>query len=96
MSHPTINTLHTPITRNLAELKKGESATILGLADDDNEDTAFITARLQAFGFLPGERILVHAEAFPGKDPMAVRIGNAIFAIRRHEAVKVYITQNDQ
>ena len=52
--------------------------------------------RLQELGFLPGERIHVHAEAFPGKDPMAIRIGNSIFALRRLEAAKVYVVQNDE
>ena len=81
---------------NLAQLKKGESATVIGLADDDETGVVLMKTRLQELGFLPGERIHVHAEAFPGKDPMAIRIENSIFALRRLEAAKVYVVQNDE
>lgn len=81
---------------NLAQLKKGESATVIGLADDDETGAVFMKTRLQELGFLPGERIHVYAEAFPGKAPMAIRIGNSIFALRRLEAAKIYIVQNDE
>lgn len=79
---------------NLAQLRKGESATIIGLADDPATNGLFMKARLQELGFLPGEHICVHAEAFPGRDPMAIRIGNSIFALRRQEAANIYVVQN--
>lgn len=81
------------IISNLAQLRKGESAIILGLADDSANGT-YMKARLQELGFLPGEHIYVHAEAFPGRDPMAIRVGNSIFALRRQEAANIYIVQN--
>ena len=79
---------------NLAQLRKGESATIIGLADGSDANGTFMKARLQELGFLPGESIYVHAEAFPGRDPMAIRIGNSIFALRRQEAANIYVAQN--
>lgn len=82
--------IDTPID-NLAQLKKGDSAIIIGFADD--EETLFMKTRLQELGFLPGEKIVVHAEAFPGRDPMAIRVGNSIFALRRSEAEKIRIVQ---
>ena len=80
---------------NLAQLRKGDSATVIGLADDEGSAAIFMKNRLQELGFMPGERIHVHAEAFPGKDPMAIRVGNSIFALRRREAARIYIVQND-
>lgn len=80
----------TPID-NLAQLKKGDAAIIIGFADDD--ETHFMKTRLQELGFLPGEKIVVHAEAFPVRDPMAIRVGNSIFALRRSEAEKIRVVQ---
>ncbi len=76
---------------NLAQLRKGDAAIIIGFADD--EEALFMKTRLQELGFLPGEKIVVHAEAFPGRDPMAIRVGNSIFALRRSEAEKIRVVQ---
>lgn len=89
LKHPSV-TIETPVD-NLAQLRKGDSAIIIGFADDD--DALFMRTRLQELGFLPGEKIHVHAEAFPGRDPMAIRVGNSIFALRRSEAEKIRIVQ---
>lgn len=80
----------TPVD-NLAQLRKGDFAIILGYSDD--EESLFVKTRLQELGFLPGEKIYVHAEAFPGRDPMAIRVGNSIFALRRTEAEKIRVMQ---
>lgn len=93
MSQQPFASQDTGIISNLAQLRKGQSATILGLADD-SADSIFMKSRLQELGFLPGERIYVHAEAFPGRDPMAIRIGNSIFALRRQGAANIYVVQN--
>lgn len=79
---------------NLAQLRKGQSATVIGLAEDS--DDMLMRTRLQELGFLPGERLHVHAESFLGKDPMAIRIGNSIFALRRLEAERIYVVQSDE
>jgi ferrous iron transport protein A len=47
--------------------------------------------RLLELGFAPGEQIRVVAESFPRRDPMAVRVGNTTFALRRHEAAMIQI-----
>ena len=47
--------------------------------------------RLLELGFAPGEQIRVIAESFPRGDPMAVRIGNTTFALRRHEASMIHV-----
>ena len=62
----------------------------------DDEDRA-VLLRLLEIGFLPGERVRVIAKGFPGKDPMAVRVGHTTFALRRHEAalIRVRAPQGD-
>ncbi|EQM95324.1 FeoA family protein [Oxalobacter paraformigenes] len=95
MSQPPSTFLKTAAISNLAQLRKGDSATVIGLADDEGSAATFMKNRLQELGFTPGERIHVHAEAFPCKDPMAIRVGNSIFALRRREAARIYIAQND-
>jgi len=47
--------------------------------------------RLMELGFIPGERIEVIEEVRPGGDPIAVRIGSSIFALRRREAQAVMV-----
>jgi Fe2+ transport system protein FeoA len=50
-----------------------------------------IVRRLMELGFVPGERIEVIEELRPGGDPIAVRIGSSIFALRRREAQAVMV-----
>lgn len=79
---------------NLAQLKKGDQATIMGLANADETRPEFIRSRLTELGFSQGEKISIIAESFPGKDPIAVRVGNSTFALRRLEASMIYVTQD--
>jgi ferrous iron transport protein A len=82
-------------TSHLALLKKGESATVTGLATADCAEQQALRTRLLELGFAPGETIRVVAESFPRRDPMAVRIGNTTFALRRHEAAMIHIVRSD-
>ncbi len=79
----------------LACLKKGECAVVVGLVDISCDEQRAICQRLRELGFAPGERVRVVAESFPRKDPMAVRIGNTMFALRRHEAEMVRVEHLD-
>jgi|SRR5579863_8276077 ferrous iron transport protein A len=84
--------------RSLASLQKGArgvvSAVIAdGAALDAIGDVAgsTITRRLLEIGFVPGEAIEVIQEIQPGGDPIAVRIGSSMFALRRREAQAVLV-----
>ena len=79
----------------LACLRKGECAVVVGLADISCDEQRAICQRLRELGFAPGEQVRVVAESFPRKDPMAVRIGNTMFALRRHEAEMVSVEHVD-
>jgi len=83
-----------PTARHLAMLHKGDSAIITGLMPVDEEEEQAIQMRLLELGFAPGEVTSVIAESFPGRDPMAVRVGNTTFALRRREAAMIRIAQD--
>jgi len=50
-----------------------------------------IVLRLLEIGFLPGELVQVVARGGLGGDPIAVRVGQATFALRRREASLVRV-----
>lgn len=78
----------------LASLKKGDTAVVSGLADAGlREEQVALQTRLRELGFVAGEKVRVVAESFPGRDPIAVRIGNTTFALRRHEAALVRVVR---
>jgi Fe2+ transport system protein FeoA len=80
----------------LAELRRGESALVAGLAEvagfDDARDSATILlARLRDLGFVAGAHCEVIARMWPAGDPLVVRIGGSTFALRRAEAAAVRV-----
>jgi ferrous iron transport protein A len=86
------------VVRSLASLHKGargivSAVTPGGIAAITIGDGAgsTISRRLLEVGFVPGERIEVIEEIRPGGDPIAVRIGSSIFALRRREAEAVLV-----
>lgn len=64
---------------------------VLSPSTDAGAEGVDLTLRLKELGFLPGESVRVLHRGFPGGDPLAVRIGNATFALRRHEAALVAV-----
>jgi ferrous iron transport protein A len=93
-ANPTDNAvLHAP--QSLDALKKGERATVVGMKTTGETEQLAVQTRLLELGFAPGETVRVVAEAFPRRDPMAVRIGNSTFALRRHEAALIHIRRSD-
>lgn len=80
---------------HLAMLKKGDSATVIGLTSPNDAEQRAVKIRLLELGFAAGEKIRVIAESFPRRDPMAVRVGNTTFALRRAEAAMIQVTSSD-
>lgn len=76
---------------NLAQLGKGDDATVIGLVDTPESEQSALRTRLLELGFAPGERVRIVAVSFPGGDPMAVRVGNTTFALRRREAAMIHV-----
>ena len=51
--------------------------------------------RLGDIGFLAGERVAVLRRGMPGGEPLAVRVGASVFALRRAEAACVHVRAAD-
>jgi ferrous iron transport protein A len=80
---------------SLAAMKKGARGTVAEVKDDaqslGDESHSTISRRLLELGFVPGEALEVIAAVWPGGDPIAVRLGNTTFALRRREARSVLV-----
>ena len=80
---------------SLATLRKGARGVVIRVQDDDqslgDEAQSTVSRRLLELGFVPGEPIEVIEEIWPGRDPIAVRVGNTTFALRRREAGAVFV-----
>jgi ferrous iron transport protein A len=80
----------------LATLRKGMRGVVAQVLEGDaglvgDAAGATIGRRLIEIGFVPGETIQIIEEVWPGGDPMAVRIGSTVFALRRREARAVLV-----
>jgi ferrous iron transport protein A len=76
--------------RSLATLRKGARGTVISVGIDDEAGSS-VVRRLLEIGFVPGEQLEVIEEIRPGGDPIAVRIGTSMFALRRREAQAVLV-----
>jgi ferrous iron transport protein A len=73
----------------LDALKAGQSATVIHLAPAQ-AGGADVPRRLMELGFVPGERIRMLKRGVTG-GPLAVKVGQSTFALRRFEAALVSI-----
>jgi ferrous iron transport protein A len=73
-------------SRTLAELGRGEAATLVDL--DLPSDFA---DRLMELGFLPGGPVCAAFSA-PGGDPRVFRVEGAEIALRRETALRIHIS----
>lgn len=70
----------------------GQSGTVIHLAPAGLADAGVdVSRRLMELGFVPGERIRVLKRGVPGGDPIAVKVGESTFALRRFEAALISI-----
>jgi ferrous iron transport protein A len=82
-----------PTLTTLDSLKAGQSATVIHLAPASHGnagDGIDVSRRLMELGFVPGERIRMLKRGLPG-GPLAVKVGQSTFALRRFEAALVSI-----
>lgn len=66
-------------------------ATVTALRAAESPAQQDVVLRLMEIGFLPGEPVRVVSRGFFGGEPIAVRVGQATFALRRHEAALVEV-----
>lgn len=72
---------------------KGSQVRVLEIRSNDafGEHDISVTRRLKELGFLPGAVLTVIGFGFMGADPLAVKLGNTKFALRKQEAQKVLV-----
>lgn len=70
----------------LADLPRGTLATVKSLARASADLDGAALHRLAELGFLPGEPVQVIQRGPGGREPLAVRVGETLFALRLVEA----------
>lgn len=76
----------------LADLPNGVLATVNLLRSGAADIDATTLRRLAELGFLPGEPVRVMHRGPGGREPLAVLVGDTLFALRRVEAACVDVT----
>ncbi len=82
-----------PTLTTLDALKAGQSATVITLkpnATAERDGGIDVSRRLMELGFVPGERIRMLKRGLTG-GPIAVKVGQSTFALRRFEAALISI-----
>ncbi|MQA41284.1 MULTISPECIES: FeoA family protein [Telluria group] len=81
----------------LDTLQVGQSATVAHVRPGDSaDDGATLVRRLMELGFVPGEKIRMLKRGMPGGEPLAIKVGNSTFALRRFEAALVWLQPSIQ
>ena len=86
-----VQALLEPVTVALDRLPVGRQATVRALAPPPDADRLERAQQLTDLGFTPGEAVTVVARAWPGGDPLVVRVGHSRFALRAAEAACVQV-----
>jgi ferrous iron transport protein A len=70
----------------LDQLADGARGTVCGVCASSPDLDAAMLRRLADLGFIAGEPVQVLRRGPGGRDPLAVRVGDTLFALRRAEA----------
>ncbi len=89
-SAPAVGIALAPGYVSLSALTQGSSGLIVGVGTPAGTMTP-VERRLLELGFISGEHFEILAEAWPGRDPFVVRVGNTTLALRRREAESVWV-----
>jgi ferrous iron transport protein A len=76
---------------SLSALSQGSSGLIVAVGTPTGGNMTPVERRLLELGFINGEQFEILAEAWPGRDPFVVRVGNTTLALRRREAESVWV-----
>lgn len=83
---------------SLASLHRGQRARVVEvrLPEGAHGHDMNLVLRLLEIGFVPGEVVRVVAHGPGGGEPLAVRVGGTMFALRRHEAEHILVQPLDR
>ena len=76
----------------LSDLPNGTQGTVLAVSAGSAQADAQLLYRLGELGFLPGEPVQVLRRGPGGREPLAVQIGETLFALRQIEAQCVEVS----
>lgn len=71
---------------SLADLPDGSGAVVVGLSNGVAGSDAALLRRLAEIGFVEGEPVQVLRRGPGGREPLAVQVGETLFALRLLEA----------
>jgi ferrous iron transport protein A len=74
------------MSQPLDQLADGARATVCGVRAHSPDLDAAMLRRLAELGFIAGEPVQVLRRGPGGRDPLAVRVGDTLFELRRAEA----------
>ena len=77
--------------RPLGGLELNEAAQVQHVDPGVGAQPGERAQQLADIGFVPGERVTVVARAWPGGDPLVVRVGQSRFALRKAEADCIWV-----
>lgn len=92
-SRPSALPMNAPASLSLNQLPDGGHGTVTRVVAASKEIDAVVLRRLGELGFLPGEPVRVLRRGPGGREPLAVLIGETMFALRLIEAQCVEVTQ---
>jgi ferrous iron transport protein A len=78
--------MNSPAPSSLADLPDGGSALVVGLRTGVPGADAGLLRRLAEIGFVAGEPVQVLRRGPGGREPLAVQVGDTLFALRLLEA----------
>lgn len=81
------------MTTLLSDLPDGARATVNQVQADGNSLDGNQLRRLAELGFLPGEAVQVLRRGPGGREPLAVVVGDTMFALRLLEARCISVTR---
>ncbi|HEY0821044.1 MAG TPA: FeoA family protein [Rhizobacter sp.] len=76
----------------LSDLPNGALSTVAALSASSPQADDAMLRRLAELGFLPGEPVQVLRRGPGGREPLAVQVGETLFALRLVEAQCVEVT----
>ncbi|HZE90998.1 MAG TPA: FeoA family protein [Rhizobacter sp.] len=76
----------------LSDLPNGARGTVLGVSARASPADLQLLRRLGELGFLPGEPVHLLRRGPGGREPIAVQIGETLFALRQIEAACVEVS----
>ncbi len=78
--------MHTDPCADLADLPDGTEAVVTGLSTTVPGADSALLRRLAEIGFVAGEPVQVLRRGPGGREPLAVQVGDTLFALRLLEA----------